>query len=160
MIRHTLTVEDINKVKNLVTKTNVFSAEEIEVAGELVEEALEKGSEKSGYNFIMLESENSSQLLGYACYGRIPISAHCFDLYWIVVDPSYQRNGYAKILLQQVDTAVKASNGSHLYAETSGLPSYEAARSFYLRNGFNEVARLEDFYKPGDAKVFFRRSYV
>lgn len=42
-----------------------------------------------------------------------------------------------------------------LVAETSGLKTYEAARGFYLRNGFIEEARIREFYKPGDDLVVY-----
>jgi hypothetical protein len=34
--------------------------------------------------------------------------------------------------------------------ETAGLDSYAAARAFYRKIGYEEVARLRDFYWPGN----------
>jgi hypothetical protein len=41
--------------------------------------------------------------------------------------------------------------------ETSSLPPYEPARRFYLKCGYGEVARIPDFYGPGDARVIFTK---
>lgn len=159
MLRTTLNSDDISTIRSLVAEASVFSAEEIEIAAELVAEALDKGAERSGYDFILLEDDKTKALLGYACYGRIPFTQSSFDLYWIVVDPNQQRKGYAKLLLESVDEALKQKKASQLYAETSGQESYGSARKFYLNNGFEQIVSFKDFYKPGDDKIVFRRDY-
>lgn len=159
MFRYDIVASDIESIRCLVSEAGVFNTEEIGISAELVEEALEKGAEKSGYHFIILEDDTTKALLGYACYGRIPFTESSFDLYWIVVDPNQQRKGYAKLLLDAVDTALKSTKASQLYAETSGQASYEPARKFYLINGFEQAASLKDFYKRGDNKIIFRKEY-
>ena len=50
----------------------------------------------------------------------------------------------------------KSKRGLWLFAETSSRDPYARARAFYQGAGFTEVARFEDFYASGDAKVIFR----
>lgn len=40
----------------------------------------------------------------------------------------------------------------------SGLDSFELTRSFYRKNGYDEEARIRDFYRAGDDKIVFRKA--
>jgi hypothetical protein len=40
-------------------------------------------------------------------------------------------------------------------AETSSQPKYENTRRFYLKCDYLEVARIRDYYKPGDDLVVY-----
>ena len=59
--------------------------------------------------------------------------------------------------LHQHDAAMKAEGGSRHYAETSSTDKYAPTRQFYERAGFKEVARIADFYRPGDGKVVYEK---
>jgi ribosomal protein S18 acetylase RimI-like enzyme len=41
--------------------------------------------------------------------------------------------------------------------ETSSQPSYHPTRAFYRRRGYDEVARVKDFYSDGDDRVIFAK---
>ena len=41
--------------------------------------------------------------------------------------------------------------------ETSGRPDYRATEAFYLVRGYREVARVPDFYAPGDDQVIYTK---
>ena len=45
----------------------------------------------------------------------------------------------------------------YLVAETSTLPAYEPARSFYRSNGFNLIAEVPDWHDDGDGMMIFRK---
>ena len=141
---------DPGKIRALVEATGAFSAEEARTAGQLAETTL-AGSET--YRFLFAES--GGELLGYSCYDRIPLSEVSFDLYWIAVAPQARGSGLAQQLLTRTAAVVKRKRGLTLYAETSSREPYAAARAFYLKSGFVEAARFEDFYALGDAKLVF-----
>jgi ribosomal protein S18 acetylase RimI-like enzyme len=147
--------EDRENVGRLVAKTGFFSAEEIYIAEELISERLAKG-EDSGYFFLF--AEENQLLAGYACFGPIPGTLQRFDLYWIVVDPSLQRRGIGRSLLNAVEREVAARGGGRIYIDTSSRPQYESTRRFYASCGYREDALLRDFYAPGDGKVIFVKS--
>ncbi len=50
-----------------------------------------------------------------------------------------------------------ARGGRMLLVETSGLPDFERTRAFYRKCGYEEEARIRDFYAAGDDKVVFRK---
>jgi len=42
-----------------------------------------------------------------------------------------------------------------ILADTSTHPDFEKTQSFYLKNGFREVARIPDYYHPGNDRITF-----
>lgn len=149
--------DDGIKIKNLVRKTGFFSDEEEAVAVELVEEKLSLG-EKSTYQFIFAENEN--KLVGYTCYGLIPLTKASYDLYWIAVDPECQGSGIGRILLSMTEDRIKKSGGLQLYSETSSRKQYDPTRKFYSKCGYKKGAYFKDFYYQGDGKVIFYKTFV
>jgi ribosomal protein S18 acetylase RimI-like enzyme len=145
--------EDVETVRDIVTSTGFFNAEEIEIAVELVSENLEKG-EASGYDFLFAES-NQGETLGYACYGKIPGTKSSFALYWIAVFDKYQNQGVGGMLLGEVENDIFSHGGTGIYVETSSREQYDSTRVFYASNGYLQKARFEDYYEKGDDLVFY-----
>jgi ribosomal protein S18 acetylase RimI-like enzyme len=154
-LRETLEPADVEAVRQLVTATRMFNAEEVEIAAELVEETLQRGK-ASGYEFLI--ASERGRLAGYSCFGRIAGTQSSFDLYWIAVDPGLQGRGLGQLLLARSEARVRESGGGRLYVETSGRAQYEPTRRFYARAGYRIEARLPDFYAPGDAKLIFAKA--
>lgn len=144
--------DDCKKVLDLVRKTGFFSTEEEAVAVELVKEKLSIG-DKSTYHFIFAELENV--LVGYTCYGLIPLTKASYDLYWIAVDPACQGGGIGRTLLSMTEDRIRQSGGVQIYCETSSRKQYLPTRKFYLKCGYKKGAYFRDFYYPGDGKVVF-----
>ena len=78
-----------------------------------------------------------------------------FDLYWIVVDPDFQGKRIGSQLLDFSEKILGGRNGRMILADTSSIPEYEKARKFYLQNGFQEIARVNDYYSPGNDRITF-----
>ena len=149
--RHIAEAADPARVEALVAQTDVFSAEEARIAGELVTTTL-SGSET--YRFLF--AEQAGELRGFTCFDHIPLSAVSFDLYWIAVASEARGSGLAQELMRRTAAFARSKRGKWLFAETSSREPYAAARAFYRKTGFEEVASFDDFYAEGDAKVIFR----
>ncbi|GBD41598.1 Acetylpolyamine aminohydrolase [bacterium HR39] len=154
---HLLPGDDM-RVRALVAACGNFRPAEIEVAVELVREAAERGMEASGYHFLFADSDGL--LAGYACFGPIQGTEGRFDLYWIAVDPRWQRRGVGRLLFAEVERRVAAMGGGRLYIETSSTEPYRHVRRFYEGMGCGRAAVLEDFYAPGDHKVVYVKDLV
>lgn len=144
--------DDVEAIHVMVANSGVFSAEEIEVAVELAEDAL-SNKESSDYHFML--ADRGGQLLGYTCFGRISLTAERYDLYWIVVDGNAQQKGVASGLMRETEGTIRALGGKAVYAETSSRAVYAPAHTFYHRQGFTQVAQIKDFYADGDDKLVF-----
>ncbi len=145
---------DVAALARLVAATGVFYPTELAVAREILEERLARGT-KSGYSFVF--AERDGVLVGYTAWGPIPLTQKSYDLYWIAVDPDAQGGGVGQALLAETERDVARLGGGRIYIETSSRPAYERTRRFYVRAGYEEVARLEDFYADGDDKIMYRK---
>jgi acetoin utilization deacetylase AcuC-like enzyme/GNAT superfamily N-acetyltransferase len=153
--REAVKPEDGERVRSLVAATGMFSAEEIAIAEELVQERVARGR-ASGYEFVLLEEDGS--LVGYACYGPIPGSATSHDLYWIAVHPDRQGRGFGHQILARAEAAMKRGGAQRIYIDTSTSERYAPTRAFYAAAGFNLAAELPDFYRPGDGKAIYTKA--
>ena len=144
---------DAARVRAIIEGSGFFSAAEVGVAVELVEERLSKGV-ASGYHFLFAEDEGGD-VLGYACFGEIPCTVGSYDLYWIAVDPSKQRGGVGRMLLGAAEGVTAGWGGRRVYIETSSRELYLPTRGFYVACGYAEEAVLKDFYGVGDDKVIY-----
>jgi ribosomal protein S18 acetylase RimI-like enzyme len=147
---------DRSPIEKMVVSSGKFNDVEIATALELVEEALAEG-EESGYLFAVLEHVRDSAVLGYACYGPVPLTLGVYDLYWIVVDPSSQGKGYGRRLIEYVEKDVLDRGGRMILIETSSQETYGDTVRFYESNGYRLAARIINFYRIGDDKLIFQK---
>ena len=143
---------DVVAVMELVAETGFFSAAEVAVAGELLEDRLTRGP-ASDYRFVL--ADRAGRLAGYCCFGPIPLTQSSFDLYWIVVRPGTQRSGLGRRLLAMAETAARDLGATAMYVDTSSRAQYTPTRAFYERSGYRTAADFPDFYAPGDGKIVF-----
>ena len=135
---------------SLVAGITNFNPAEIELAREVIGDAL--NSEKNGY-YLLAAVDSDELLLGFICYGPIPISDKRWDLYWIAVDPGQARGGIGSRLLAAMEDRI--GTGMRVYVDTSSTADYAAARAFYQRHGYQTACSLPDFYRPGDDKIVY-----
>ena len=143
---------DVSAVREIIAATGFFSDEEITIAGELVEETLVKGA-AAGYHFIFAESAGT--LVGYCCFGPIPLTRESFDIYWVAVMPGQQGSGLGRRLMEIAEDTIRDFGGRRAYADTSSREQYQPTRNFYEAIGYHLEACLPDFYAPGDGKVVY-----
>ncbi len=149
-----MSAADKRALMQILRNTPEFKPFEVTVAEELIDYYLEDGV-KSGYNIQIAEDEG--EVAGYVCYGETPCTVGTWDLYWIAVDRVRRGKGIGKMLSEAAETAVKQAKGRLVFIETSSTPLYENTRGFYLARGYETVARIEDFYMPGDDKLILRK---
>lgn len=154
VLRDHVLPSDAGQVRDILLSTGFFSAEEVQMGGELVEERLKKGL-ASGYFFLF--AEQNGIVAGYTCYGNIPCTKGSFDLYWIAVRRDRQNMGLGKRLITETERAIMAMGGQRVYIETSSRDIYASTRAFYVKAGYKNEVVLEDFYAPGDGKHIFSK---
>jgi ribosomal protein S18 acetylase RimI-like enzyme len=75
----------------------------------------------------------------------------------IAVDPEQHGRGLGKALMRNLEQVVAERGGRLVLAETSGVPEFEPTRAFYRAIGYNEEARIRNFWDEGDDKIVFTR---
>jgi ribosomal protein S18 acetylase RimI-like enzyme len=139
------------RLREILDATAVFRADEVTMALELFDEAVD-----GDYEFVGA-FENES-LVAYACFGATPGTDRTYDLYWIAVHPSAQRHGSGSQLLGEVERRLSERGARLLVVETSSRDEYARTRAFYSARGLREVARVRDFYAPSDDRVIYTKS--
>ena len=148
-----LVPKDRARLHSMLIETLAFNQEEIDVAMELIDIVL--GDENQNDYKIQCMVDDEDQAVGYVCYGPIPMTQGTFDLYWISVDPNFQGKGVGSRLLDFLEKKVREEGGRMILADTSTIPQYEKTKGFYIRSGFQEVARIPDYYYPGNDRITF-----
>ena len=146
--------EDRSRIAEMLEATGSFRAEEIAVALELFDEAIERGS--PDYEFVGVFTEDG-ELTGYACYGATPGTLGTYDLYWIAVHPEHQGAGGGSRLLDEVERRLRERAARMLVVETSARTDYGSTRRFYERRGYRQSACITDFYAIGDDRVIYAK---
>jgi ribosomal protein S18 acetylase RimI-like enzyme len=132
----------------------VFSDRECETAVAMMHEAIAEPGGDDPYQFLLARTRE--QIVGYACFGTIPLTQGTFDLYWIVVRPDFHACGIGKMLLLHCEALMARQGGRMVVAETSSRSEYARARRFYESvMGYEKAARLKDFYRLGDDKLLY-----
>jgi ribosomal protein S18 acetylase RimI-like enzyme len=148
---------DRDKIEYILVRCGVFTAAEVSCGMELIDTYLSEPDQKDYLLFSAVDGEDEP--IGYVCYGPTPLTDRVYDLYWIAVDPLKQGSGVGKALLSFVEDELRKERCRMLLIETSSQPKYKGTRAFYLRSGFREVSRIEDFYSVGDDKVTYAKVY-
>ncbi len=150
-----LIARDRRKIARLLRQSGTFNQKEVQVGLEVIDEALRR-PEKGDYH-VFCALDGNSELVGYICFGPIPMTDNCYDLYWIAVDEKFSRRGVGRKLLEFMEGFAVREGARRIYVDTSSTPPYEPARSFYEKHGYHLACLLKDFYREGDHKVIFMK---
>ena len=93
--------------------------------------------------------------IGYCAPERM--SEGTWNLYLIAVHPNYQGQGIGTSLMFYIEEILAARGERILLVETSGSVSFEGTRTFYQKCGYEEEARIREFYQAGEDKIVFRK---
>lgn len=166
-----LTSADRDRVIEITRETGVFREEELDIAGEVFADCVNfegpSGGEPVGAAtnrgahsarpYYGLGAELGGQLVGWICWGRTPCTEGTWDLYWLAVNPEAQGHGVGTALTEAMERRL-AGIARLVSVDTSGRPDYAPTRDFYLARGYRAVARVPDFYAPGDDQVIFTKA--
>jgi ribosomal protein S18 acetylase RimI-like enzyme len=146
--------EDKSDVMRILHNTPEFKPSEVIVAEEVIDSYL-GDPYRSGYHILVAEID--SVVVGYVCFGPTPLTEGTWDVYWIAVNRERKGQGIGSILLDYAENNIRGSGGRLVIIETSSLPSYTSTQQFYIHRDYEIVARIPDFYTPGDDEIIFQK---
>jgi ribosomal protein S18 acetylase RimI-like enzyme len=138
----------------LLRGTPEFKPAEVVVAEEVIDSYL-ADPVGSGYHTVV--AQDGPKIKGYICYGPTPLTEGTWDVYWIAVASEEQGRGVGGALMTYAEAKIREAEGRLIIVETSSQAGYEKARRFYSNHGYETIARLPDFYAPGDDKVILQK---
>ena len=134
--------------------TPEFKPYEVVVAEEVIDGYLQ---DPKGTGYFALVADCDSQVAGYVCYGQTPCTVGTWDIYWIAVDGNKRGQGIGGVLTKAAEDDIKKARGRLIIIETSSQQLYENTRRFYLGQKYELVARIPDFYSPGDDLIMMQK---
>jgi len=152
MIR-SATPDDRKALIAIANAINLFSPQELEELDGMLAEYFD-GNLGSDHFWITYDD---GEPVGVAYYAAEPYAYGTWNLYFIAVHPNRQGEGLGGKLLGYVEQILAKRGERLLLVETSGLPNFERTRAFYRKHGYEEEARIREFYKAGDDKIIFRK---
>ena len=147
-----MTAYDKPAVMSILRDTPEFDPAEIPVAEEVIDCYLTSPGE--GYQALVAENDRVS---GYICFGSTPLTVATWDIYWMAVAKAERGRGIGRAMLSQAEIQILKAGGRLILIETSSKPNYLNTRRFYRHNGYRQVARIRDFYAPGDHRITFEK---
>ncbi|MDD4141649.1 MAG: N-acetyltransferase [Bacteroidales bacterium] len=147
--------QDIPLIRKMLKETHFFddSADEIDVAIELVETVISGGNNVENYRIII--AEECARVVGYICYARVPCTVSTYEFYWLCVDRTCQGHGIGRHLIDEALNEIAALKGLKVVLQTAGREQYKPTQMFYKACGFIEEARLKDYFAKGDDCLIF-----
>lgn len=93
------------------------------------------------------------------CYNEPEaLTDRTWNMLALAILPDLQGRKLGSALIAATEERLRARGQRMLIVETSGAEIYAKTRRFYSGNGFDEEARIRDFWAAGDDKVIFRKS--
>jgi ribosomal protein S18 acetylase RimI-like enzyme len=148
--------DDTDSIMSLADAIGLFEGEELEVLGDMLSGYFD-GSLGEGHSWIVCDDDG---VVGVGYFAPEQYAIGVYNLYFIAVHPKYQGKGNGSLMLNYVEKTLAEKGQRLLLVETSGLPNFELTRKFYCKQGYEEEARIREFYKPGDDKIIFRKALV
>ncbi|MBD2071520.1 GNAT family N-acetyltransferase [Leptolyngbya sp. FACHB-671] len=136
-----------------IAKTIGFQPNELEALNEMLSDYF--GGDRDTDHFWITDDDNGPVGVAYCEPERM--TDQTWNLQLIAIRPDRQGQGRGATLLSYVEQTLASRGGRMLVVETSGLPDFERTRTFYAKCGYEEEARIRDFYTTGDDKIVYRK---
>ena len=116
-----------------------------------------------------LSNKNSSDLWFTYQEDRPVAIAYCapermtegtWNLYLIAVHPDFQGRGIGTSIVNYIEQMLAKRGARILLVETSSLLSFTLTQKFYLKCGYEQEARIREFYQAGEDKIVFCKSLI
>lgn len=149
-----MTQDDKPCIMRILGDTPEFKPAEVIVAEEVIDSYL---ADPYGSGYYILVAELDSTITGYICYGPTPLTEGTWDMYWEAVAREKRGQGIGGALMDAAEVEIKKAQGRLAIIETSSTPEYQKTIRFHLGNGYEIIARIPDFYAPGDDEIILQK---
>ena len=142
--------DDIPRLKEIIAATELFP-------DHLLDDMIAPYFAGENENWLVFEAEDSENIVGLAYYVPEPMTNGTYNALLLAVQAEQQGRGIGAALMTHIEQTLREQNNRILLVETSGLPEFERTRRFYRKIGYEEEARIRDFYAAGEDKIVFRK---
>jgi ribosomal protein S18 acetylase RimI-like enzyme len=144
-----VTLNDLPSLKVVIKANDLFPSDMLD---EMISGYF---NHKSGSEYWLTYEESKPVAIAYCAPEQM--TEGTWNLYLIAVHPDYQGQGIGTSLLHYIEQMLISRGERILLIETSSLETFEDTREFYRKCGYNEEARIREFYQAGEDKIVFRK---
>lgn len=151
------TQDDTAAVMTLAEASGLFRPPELEeLGGELTDYF---GGDQSRPHFWLTDDDGDFEdgLMSVAYCAPEVMTDGTWNLLFVAVRPDFQGQGHGAALVRYIEQLLTRRGERILLVETSGTDDFRRTRAFYRKYGFEEEARIRDYYRAGDDKIIFRK---
>lgn len=152
-----ITPDDRTALIKLANSLEFFSTDELEELEQMLADSLHKDEDTDTYPFWITD-DNAVELVGLAYCEPERMTSGTWNLQLIAVHPNYRGQGRGVKLLHFVEQTLIERSARILLIETMGTSDFEYVRTFYRKNGYEQEARIREFYAEGADKIVFRKA--
>ena len=146
------TSEDAPAIARVLVAAGMFSDEESAFVPELFAGS-PSSPEDARHGLVVLDDGG---VLGVAHWRPVEMADGVVDLTMIGVHPAAQGRGLGRALMRHAEAQVRGAGQRLVVVQTSGSDQYAGTRRFYAALGYDEEARVRDYWTAGDDMVLFR----
>ncbi|MEL7257254.1 MAG: GNAT family N-acetyltransferase [Pseudomonadota bacterium] len=143
------TAADISALRQVLDGTELFPSD---MLAEMMTPFLEGQSEA-----FWLSCHVQKVAVGLAYTIPEDLTNGTWNILALAVLPEVHGQGCGAALVSGVEERLRKTDQRMLIVETSGTEMFSGARRFYRAVGYQEEARIRDFWEKGDDKVVFRK---
>jgi ribosomal protein S18 acetylase RimI-like enzyme len=156
------TLDDTTALIDLAAASGLFDPNQTDSLAQMLDQhfsvratALEEGKNETQDIWL---TDDDNEPVGMAYIAPERMTEGTWNLYLIAVHPDRQKQGRGKTLLRHVEQMLMERGERILLVETAGTDDFEYVRAFYRQNGYEEEARIREFYAAGVDKIVFRKA--
>lgn len=146
------TIEDAAAIHRVVVAARMFTDDEAGFVPGLLADFLSAPKDAS-HGLVVLDDGG---VIGVAYWHPVEMADRVVDLTMIAVDPMAQGNGQGRALMRHAEEQARGAGQRLMIVQTSGTDQYAGTRRFYAAIGYDEQARVRDYWTDGDDMVMFR----
>ena len=141
--------EDLPALKSAIDANKLFPSEMLD---EMISDYF---SNEDSNDYWLTYDDGKPVAIAYCAPEKM--TEGTWNLYLIAVHPDYQGAGRGTSMLHHLEQRLADRGERVLLVETSGLASFERTREFYRKCGYEQEARIREFYQAGEDKIVFRK---
>jgi ribosomal protein S18 acetylase RimI-like enzyme len=150
MIRNTIAT-DTEALMTIVESSGQFDAQSLNnVKGTLLEYL-------EGQSDGLWLTADDGEPVGVAYCAPELVTNGTWNLLMLWTRKDKSSKGHGSALVEHVEKELMSRCARLLIVETSGLPDFEAARTFYAKCGFTQEASIKNFFAHGDDKIVYTK---
>lgn len=149
------TPRDTAAIADIAVDSTLFGQDEVEIVAEMMAAYFERG-QAGGHGCVLVDGDGGPQAVAY--FEPADATDRTWYLTMIAVRRARQGAGLGGELMHHVEAELRRRGQRLLLVETSGTAAFDKTRTFYRDLGYQEEARVRDYYADGDDMVVFGKA--